>query len=170
MAWPISIWLSALSAACSPLRSAKVPFAIALWLAVLRRPVHGSVSWQATTHQHPAVMAKGHHCLALASSAASLASSRPQVLVNRPAFRRSASIRRWPASRASGRIAVNPREFWHAKVKHLSAKQGLLVLTGCFFSPQPNVAVKPTPTSFTCGFPARFALRCGLPVALGFSL
>ena len=46
----------------------------------------------------------------------------------------------------------------------------MLVLTGSFFSPQPNVSVKPTPTSFTCGFPARFALRCGLPAALGFSL
>jgi hypothetical protein len=73
----------------------------------------------------------------------------------------------WLGARASGRIAANPREFWHAKVKHLSAKQGLLFLTGCSFSPQPNVSVKPTPTSFTCGFPARFALRCGLPVALG---
>jgi len=31
------------------------------------------------------------------------------------------------------------------------------------------VSVKPTPTSFTCGFPARFALRCCLPVALGLS-
>ena len=36
----------------------------------------------------------GHHCLAFASSAANLAGSRPQVLVNRPAYRRSASIRR----------------------------------------------------------------------------
>ena len=44
--------------------------------------------------RHPAVMAKGHHCLAFASSAANLAGSRPQVLVNRPACRRSASIRR----------------------------------------------------------------------------
>ena len=36
------------------------------------------------------------------------------------------------------------------------------------FAPQPNFAVKPTPTSSACRFPARFALRCGLPVALGF--
>ena len=81
------------SAACSPAYGAKVPYAIALWLAVLRRPVHcGAVASHSTWH--PAVMAFGHHCLAFASSAANLAGSRPQVLVNRPACRRSASIRR----------------------------------------------------------------------------
>lgn len=37
-------------------------------------------------------------------------------------------------------------------------------------SHQPNFAVKPTPTNFACRFPACYALRCGLPVALGFSL
>jgi len=80
------------SAACSPSCGAKVPYAIALWLSVLRRPVHcGAVASHSTWH--PAVMAFGHHCLAFASSAANLAGSRPQVLVNRPACRRSASIR-----------------------------------------------------------------------------
>ena len=60
------------------------------------------------------------------------------------------------------------REFRHAKVKHPAAKQGLLLLIGCFFSHQPNFAVKPTPTAFSRWFPACCALRCGLPVALGF--
>jgi hypothetical protein len=64
-------------------------------------------------------------------------------------------------------LHITQREFRHAKVKHPAAKQGLLVLITCSFSPQPNFAVKPTPTSFACWFPARFALRCGLPVALG---
>ena len=38
------------------------------------------------------------------------------------------------------------------------------------FAPQPNFSVKPTPTSSACRFPACFALRCGLPRALGFWL
>ena len=49
----------------------------------------------------------------------------------------------------------------------VSAKQGLLVLTGGCFSHQPNWLVKPTPTSYACWFPSCFALRCGLPWALG---
>src|SRR5690606_40564975 len=32
---------------------------------------------------------------------------------------------------------------------------------------QPNWLVKPTPTSFACWFPPCYALRCGLPRALG---
>ena len=52
-----------------------------------------SAKWQATSRWHPAVMAFGHHCLAFASSAANLKGSRPKVLVNRPACRRSASVR-----------------------------------------------------------------------------
>lgn len=35
------------------------------------------------------------------------------------------------------------------------------------FAPQPNSSVKPTPKSSACRFPARLALRCGLPVAVG---
>lgn len=42
----------------------------------------------------------------------------------------------------------------------------LAAIHALLISHRPNVSVKPTPTSFTCGFPARFALRCGLPVAL----
>jgi len=36
------------------------------------------------------------------------------------------------------------------------------------FAPQPNRLVKPTPTSSACWYPPCFALRCGLPRALGF--
>jgi len=43
------------AAARSPARSAKVPHAIALWLAVLRRPVPGWVRWQANAQQLAAV-------------------------------------------------------------------------------------------------------------------
>ena len=68
---------------------------------------------------------------------------------------------------SSGRMSTHhAKGVQHAKVKHPAAKQGLLLLIGCFFSHQPNFAVKPTPTSSACRFPARFALRCGLPVAL----
>ena len=42
-----------------------------------------------------------------------------------------------------------------------------VVLHLLFESAQPNFSVKPTPTSFACRFPACFALRCGLPAALG---
>ena len=35
------------------------------------------------------------------------------------------------------------------------------------YAQRPNCLVKPTPTSSACGFPACFALRCGLPLALG---
>ena len=35
------------------------------------------------------------------------------------------------------------------------------------FAPQPNRLVKPTPTSSACWYPPCFALRCGLPRALG---
>ena len=48
----------------------------------------------------------------------------------------------WPCTCASGRIWASQRECGHAKVKHLSAKQGLLALIGCAFAPQPNLAVK----------------------------
>ena len=74
----------------------------------------------------------------------------------------------WPCTCPSGRISASQRECGHAQVKHLSSKQGLLVLIGCAFAPLPNWAVKPTPKSSACGCPARFALRCGLPWALGF--
>ena len=37
-------------------------------------------------------------------------------------------------------LHITQREFKHAKVKHPAAKQVLLVLTGCSFSPQPNLA------------------------------
>ncbi|CAH0354818.1 hypothetical protein AQB9606_03957 [Aquabacterium sp. CECT 9606] len=36
------------------------------------------------------------------------------------------------------------------------------------FAPQPNCSVNPTPTSYACGYPPCYALRCGLPRALGF--
>ena len=81
------------SAACSPQLGAKVPYAIALWLSVLRRPVHyGAVASHRTWH--PAVMAKAITAWRFSSFAANFGGSRPQVLVNRPAYRRSASIRR----------------------------------------------------------------------------
>ena len=93
-----------------------VAWQVSIWLSVLRQPAHhraapkchapspcgcpsfggqctyGAVASHSTWH--PAVLALGHHCLAFASSAPNLAGSRPQVLVNRPACRRSASIRR----------------------------------------------------------------------------
>ena len=81
------------------------------------------------------------------------------------------ACRRPAGTCASGRMSAHhAKGVQHAKVKHPAAKQGLLLLIGCFFSHQPNFAVKPTPTSSACRFPARFALRCGLPVALGFWL
>ncbi|RYE70899.1 MAG: hypothetical protein EOO81_07095 [Oxalobacteraceae bacterium] len=62
LASSLSTWRSAKSqlavcpaAACSPARCAKVPHAIALWLAVLRRPVPGWVRWQANAQQLAAV-------------------------------------------------------------------------------------------------------------------
>lgn len=38
-----------------------------------------------------------------------------------------------------------------------------------FTYPQPNILVKPTPTSCACGYPPHFVLRRGLPRALGFA-
>ena len=62
-------------------------------------------------------------------------------------------------------LLITQREFRHAKVKHPAAKQGLLVLIGCSFSPQPNFSVNGTPTSLLAS-----ARPCGrpLPRALGF--
>jgi hypothetical protein len=37
----------------------------------------------------------------------------------------------------------------------------------CASAPQPNILVKPTPTSSACWYPPHFVLRCGLPRALG---
>ena len=42
---------------------------------------------------------------------------------------------------SSGRMSAHhAKGVQHAKVKHPAAKQGLLVLIGCSFSPQPNLA------------------------------
>ena len=58
----------------------------------------------------------------------------------------------------------------HATLKHHSPpRHGRLVLLGRSLSHQPNFSVKPTTTSSACGYPARFALRCGLPRALGLN-
>jgi len=43
------------TAACSPFSGAKVPFAKAIWLAVLRRPVLRWLRWQANAQQLAAV-------------------------------------------------------------------------------------------------------------------
>jgi hypothetical protein len=165
---------------------------ISSWLSALRQPAHHRAtpkchtpspfgyppcggqctvaSWRATTRCIPRSWPKAITAWRLPTF---LAHTRQQATSFSEPARLTGGLRvfaGWPGAQVSGRIAVNSREFWRAKVKHLPTKQGLLVLTGCFFSPQPNVSVKPTPTSFTCGFPARFALRCGLPVALGFWL
>ena len=61
-------------------------------------------------------------------------------------------------------LHITQREFRHAKLKHPEAKQGLLVLISCFFSPQFNFSVNGTPTSLLAS-----ARPCGrpLPRALG---
>ena len=65
-------------------------------------------------------------------------------------------------------IQSHKGELGHATAKHHSpSRHGRFVLVGRSLSPQPNFAVKPTPTSSACRFPACCALRCGLPVALG---
>lgn len=136
------------SAACSPRCGAKVPHAIALWLAVLRRPVHcGAVASHRTWY--PAVMAKGHHCLAFSKITLKL-----QAI--------------------SGRcMATNWRHNGRSQFRGGYALCNQIRGTGKWtqapfhFAPQPNFSVKPTPTSSACRFPACFALRCGLPRALG---
>ena len=46
-------------------------------------------------------------------------------------------------------------------------QRGLHVLSTLYCVHQPNWLVKPTPTSSACGYPPCFALRRGLPRALG---
>jgi len=81
-------------------------------------------------------------------------------------------LRLFPACGTSGTIPSSQTkgELAHATLKHHSPpRHGRLVLLGRSLSHQPNCSVNPTPTSSACGYPARFALRCGLPLALGFS-
>jgi hypothetical protein len=67
------------SAACLPISCAKVPHAIALWLAVLRRPVLGWVRWQANAQ---ASRSRGirHRRLALESVSSFLHAQIPSQL------------------------------------------------------------------------------------------
>ena len=55
----------------------------------------------------------------------------------------------------------------HAAVKHPARFRGLRAPHALYCAHQPNSAVKPTPTSSACGCPPCFALRRGLPRALG---
>ena len=61
--------------------------------------------------------------------------------------------------------AANPRGGY--AVRNQIRGKGKRAQTLFHFAPQPNFSVKPTPTSSACGFPSCYALRCGLPVALG---
>lgn len=58
----------------------------------------------------------------------------------------------------------------HAAVKHPARFRGLRAPHALYCAHQPNSAVKPTPTSSACGCPPCFALRRGLPRALGPSM
>ena len=74
----------------------------------------------------------------------------------------------WPGPSASGRIAASScKGSQRAKFNRPPAGQGLLVLSGCSFSPQPNFSVNGTPTSLLAS--ARPYGR-PLPRALGFWL
>src|SRR3990167_3952107 len=63
--------------------------------------------------------------------------------------------------------AANPGSGY--AVRHQIHGTGKQAKTLFQFAPQPNCSINPTPTSSACGYPARFALRCGLPRALGLS-
>jgi hypothetical protein len=94
------------SAACSPPRCPKVPYANALWLAVLRRPVLCSVRRQANA-QHPAAVA-------FATAAWRSKAAQPYSKASRPsppmcfaiALSR-ATLMHFTGRCASGKISVN---------------------------------------------------------------
>jgi hypothetical protein len=155
---------------------------ISTWLSALRQPAHQSAApkchapsrWRASCPSAvgttPSVRhsCSGHRQVSMRSRAVVHSSyssikvggtSTVRISCAYPSLRR---LRHNPIQSHKGGLA-------HATVKHHSpSRHGRLVLVGRSISPQPNFSVKPTTTSFTCGFPARFALRCGLPVALGY--
>jgi hypothetical protein len=91
---------------CRQISSAKVPFAKAWWLAVLRRPVLGSVRWQANAQQPAAVAfatAGWRSKLAWPSSNA----SRPSPPMCFAIALRRATSQRFTGRCASGKISGN---------------------------------------------------------------
>ena len=73
------------------------------------------------------------------------------------------ACRRPAGTCASGRISAHhAKGVQHAKVKHPAAKQGLLVLIGCLFSPQPNLAFNRDVKASHCR-PLTLALGFWLP-------
>jgi hypothetical protein len=94
------------TAACSPISCAKVPFTKALWLAVLRRPVLGSVRWQANA-QHPAAVAFATAAWLSKSAWPNSKASRPSPPMCFAIALSRATLKHFTGRCASGKISGN---------------------------------------------------------------